>query len=281
MFDFTALPEKGEKVEDNDTWTISFAYRIYFDRPTACTMWYQNVIHNQLLDQKFRPSKEEHPAYALEDHQRQFAYSLGAYEWLSHPDQNGQKRINQGYQIPDFDEWIPERINETTSRLYTMLILIENQAPGTQLVNLFDPEEVALTKNVAAFLKKEWSYITREHKSVFQLSLYENKTQLGDWAIRVDDQCNVYLDAEMDMRKTYRLRLSFYHDLSELDDDAKERLDEDPAGEDIKKAIDPDKDPTLPTDPWIDKDDDPNKRRSIKTVETLIIEVMKHGTRRE
>lgn len=225
LFDFREEPEKGGKDGDADAWSISFTYKFEYDKPNAVVMEYPLVVHNQLLGGKYRPGREDKPSVNLQDFNRSASSSIGYlsyfesdYEWLKN------RYIRKGISIPDFDEFIPADVPEGTWRMCTYLIgLTEDDK-----VNLFNIEELPMVEPLDPVIKKffleEAPYMTRQYASVFNIQLYQETDRLHESLIRVDQNYDLKATRNLDIRKTYHVRLGIYWDWRLLDKDAKDRL---------------------------------------------------------
>jgi hypothetical protein len=219
-FDFDGAPEQGSREEGGDTWTISVGYKFKYDKPVACVMFYPLMIHNQLMDQKYRPDTLP---YQVEHQQRSYSWSAGAFRYFESSYPLVQLAKQDGVFVPNFDEFIPNSVIPETMRVITLLFNLDPANPT--LLNLetdlggyqFDPD-------IVTFLKSEAPYMTKPYRSVFNLSLYENKNLMApDW-LAVDGNLNVTSTKPLSYRHYYHLRLSLIEDLSMLDPGAKDRL---------------------------------------------------------
>ena len=220
-FDFDGAPEQGSREDGGDTWTISVAYKFKYDKPVACVMFYPLMVHNQLMDQKYRPDQLPDE---VERHERVYTWSANSFRHFesSYPLDILMKQ--DGIQIPDFDEFIPNSVLPDTMRIITLLFNLDANNP-TAVLNLandlggyyFDPDLIA-------FLKSEAPYLTTPFRSVFNLSLYENKNLLGPGWLSVDGDLNITATKPLSYRHYYHVRLSIVRDLSILDRAAQDRL---------------------------------------------------------
>ena len=235
QFDFKTEPEKGSKESDSDTWTITFTYKFAYDKPNAIVMEYPLVIHNQMLDQEYRPNRKDAPAPQLIDYKRQFTNSFDYIHQLeSDRDAERWKAQQKGISIPDFDEFIPLSVPEGTYRIITWLIGLTVQ-DRRDLINVKDlPGAGGMDTKVYQFLIEELPFIGKETKSVFNVSVYENEIRLEERLFKVNPDGNVTGLDNYNLRKTYHVRLGIYYDLSLLDEAALDRLRKHP---DVLKTI--------------------------------------------
>lgn len=223
-FDFEGLPEKGAKEDDTDTWTISFSYKFQYDKPTEMIMMYPLVIHQQLLDQKWRPGDDEQPAYDEGSRMQVRPYSADSFSYFeAGRDIAGTATMDQGIALPAFDEFIPETIVSGTKRLFTALVGLDPAQPRF-LMNLLDLSTRVWDEDVVCCLRKEFSAMYTPYRSLFCLSLYRSNQLQKAGLIRVDQDLNVYSTVDLDPREYYHLRLSLFTDLRTVPTASLDRL---------------------------------------------------------
>lgn len=234
-FDFTGGPEAGSKEDDGDTWTISFSYKFRYFKPLACVMHYPLSVHNQILDQKWRPSPQDDIAKVPA---RSAGLSTAAFFQFRSDRPRAFASIN-GYGIPAFDEFIPGSVVPETRRLFTALMqldLNDRQA----LLNLTQLGKIKFTPLITNFLKVEAPYMAKTYNSVFCLSLYEEVGLHRSGLMTVDSELNVRSVNELDPRKVYHVRLALVTDWALLTPPAIDRLTENgEAALELIKVIDP------------------------------------------
>jgi hypothetical protein len=218
VFDFEGGPEKGSKEDDGDTWTISFSYKFKYDKPVACTMAYPLMVHNQLVDQAFRPDK---PVDTPDRHVR--SYSLSAANF--HSFEKGTKLIGvpQGIAIPDFDEFIPSSTQPQTLRVFSALVSIDSDLP---LLSLEELGSVTLHPEIVTFLRGEVNYLTKPRLSIFGIQLYRNIDLMPNDSLIVTPDLVVDSTKLLSTRDYHHIRLSIQTDLSKLTQAALDRARE-------------------------------------------------------
>lgn len=226
MFDFTGMPEKGEKDADAATWTISFAYKFFYQKPIGCSMFYPLMVHNQFLDQKYRPTDEEQPPYSADTKIQQATLSGLSMSIFEANTQAYRRSHLRGYAIPSCDEFLPVTVLPATMRIYTALTMLDLEPGGNPrfMLNLADNGYLEFDPEVLAFMKKEAQYMGKEYRSVFALSLYEGINIAGSEKLMVDPDLNVFSTIDLDPRKYYHVRLALVTDWEYLTRDAWERL---------------------------------------------------------
>lgn len=238
-FDFTGVPEQGSREDEGDTWTISFSFKFKFDKPIACVMHYPIIIHNQIVDQKFRPSE---PRDQGRWEKKTLAFAASA-SFLNHFEASNDVRklqVSQGYGIPNFDEFIPADMPKKTLRVVTQLTQIDPDNP-TLLFNLLtDLEDLEFTPEMAAFLKSEAKFMTQPYRSIFQLTLFRDHDIMGGMPLLASPTLDLTTVEPMELRSYYHTRLSIVTDLRILPTEALDRAREHgKAVIDIIKTLDP------------------------------------------
>lgn len=237
VFDFAGAPEKGNREDGGEAWTISFSYKFQYAKAIACEMVYPLVVHNTPLPDIFGKS------YSPNDPNRQlvsFSASSGALAQFEVGSWLQPEATRQGYSIPAFDEFIPHYRMPNTQRVFTAIVLIDEQNPEV-LMNLsnIDPE-FELRPDVLAFLKDEAPSLAKPYMSLFHVSLYRNLDLLPHTALEVDFNLNVKATRLLSLRNYYHVRLSMVTDLRQMDRDALDRArSHGSALIEILKAIDP------------------------------------------
>lgn len=219
-FDFEGVPELGSKEDDADTWTISFSYKFRYDKPIACVMFYPIMIHNQLIDAKYR-----HTEIPYDPDQNIASYAMSTDNFRAFEKGHTRYNVNQGIQIPITDEFVPAGIVESTIRVFTALTSVE-KTDLRSLMSLRDLGVIEFEPDVLSFLISEAPYMTKAYLSIFTLSLYRGIDLLGDGIITVDSNLNVKATSDLSLRHYYHIRLGLVTDLNLLSQAAKDRLRE-------------------------------------------------------
>lgn len=226
-FDFEGVPEVGSKEDDADTWTISFNYKFQYDKPIGVQLYYPLMIHNQLIDQKYRPSAAEMPPYQIED--QAVSYSKTS-SFLSNFEAGAAMYPHTrrpGVSIPSFDEFLPAQIIPRTLRVFTALVSLD-LTPGNNprfLLNLRDlGGDFSLDPSLDCCLQTEWPYMTNPLQSIFNLSLYRSAYLMQPEYLTMDANLNVYSTVDLDPREYYHLRFSIHQNLRDINPAALKRF---------------------------------------------------------
>lgn len=243
-FDFEGVPELGSKEDDADTWTISFSYKFRYDKPISCVMMYPLMIHNQLMDQKYRPGPDEQPYAGLDRVKLAATYSADHFGYF----ETGNDIIPimlsmDGYSIPEFDEFLPSSVVVDTRRIYTVMLSLDSDPTKIrQLMNLNELVTLAFDEDVMCCLRKEWRFMTKPLQSIFVLSLYRSDQLQRPDILSVDQDLNVTSTVDLSYREYYHIRLGLVKNWRTVHPQALERLRT--CGKGLTKIIDT-LDPTL------------------------------------
>jgi len=205
-FDWEVTPDDPTLDNRTGVWTIDFVYKFTYEKPISCNMVYPIQIHNQLLDDKYIQGLRYDYDFART--QKLFNRVDGAmfYKEVGVA-QRAMMDIEPFIRVPEFDDWVINRVMPGSGTFMTILTTIEPD--GRILCNLRDLGDVYLDEDLLSFIKDgERTEITKEYRSLINIALYTD----GKWdnadMLTVDEDLNVKATIDLDPRKTYRLRLS-------------------------------------------------------------------------
>lgn len=223
FFDFDGTPDKGSKEDEGDTWSISFTYKFKYDKPIACAMFYPLIIHNQVVDQAFRPDAA---VDTPEQHVR--TYSLSASNFHSFEKGVTLIGVPQGVAIPPYDEFIPGSVIPYTLRIFTALVTLDLETDGdiTNLMSLDDLGDIEMHPSIIEFLQTEALYVTKARQSIFGLQLYRGIDLLPPESVMLTTLLTVRSLVELSPRDYHHVRLSLFTDFSQLTAQALDRARE-------------------------------------------------------
>jgi hypothetical protein len=231
------LPEEATHDGTGSTVTTSFNYKFFYSRPTMMAMIYPIMVHNQLLDQKFR----DVPLRDQNDVLKSYAYHTRVLAEFESAKMSQQQLIDFGYSIPTFDEFMPRAVPIKTQRLVTVLFTIDDIDP-TLFLNLTNLGQVQFTPEILEYMKSEGNYMTRPGMSVINVALYRDDVMVGanPPVIDIDADLNVRALTPINRRQQHHIRVGLLLDLDLLRGDALSRLQNHPnAALQILQAIDP------------------------------------------
>lgn len=223
IYGFDGVPDRPERDQATGTWTLTLPYKFTYERPLAVAIKYPIIVHNELLPDEYIVF--EKGAEDLSKKNLKFNQSLGALNFFEQQTiQSRASKVDQVIRIPDIDEYTPQQIMPYTG---TVMYILCTFGEGDQklLVNLNELGDIVINEDVIKFIKEsEYPYITRPYKSIFQLSYYRGQELASDRSVICDNQLNVRLVSDGDLRLEHRLRLSIVLDPTMLDSAALKRL---------------------------------------------------------
>lgn len=211
LYDFEGVPEKPEKENDEGMWSISFSYKFKYEKPIDTVFHYPVMIHQQLLQEKYRFAE---PPYSLQAQWKQYTLSGKFFSFFQEDNRTVMALANRGLDIPAFDQFQPDVVPVSTMRVFTALSAI-SQEDKRYLFDLDDLGDFNLDTELLAFIREsEYPYMTGLFQSILQLNLYEDRYLLENNMLSVDSNLKVSATSDLNLRKTYRVRLSLVGDLT-------------------------------------------------------------------
>ena len=234
-FEFDSTPERGSRQQENETWEVSFTYKVRYSRPIEMIMEYPLMVHQQPLMEPFIPSADDRMYYMGLGRERNFNRSSLALEEFTAQTAHLAKDYKKGISIPDYDEWLPKPTDTPPGvrRIYDLMISLSHDKPD-RLVSLLDVEEIEFGSKMIEFMKEESKYMHLQGGSVFNVGLYNQWALLHNNYIEVDDELYVVSKLDLTLRNMYHIRLGVYEDWTKLTQRALDRLQRRP---DIVRGI--------------------------------------------
>lgn len=209
-FDFMAQPDKGATASEGSPWEIGFEYRFQYDKPVACAMRYPIVIHNQVIDPKFRREKLHYELANVSrrpnDERRHLDKFTRLYTDAVYP--------FKGVRIPDYDDWSTNVQFKNMNEVLTLLMGVDPQNPR-ELFNLRELGTHEFVPSVLRFLAGESRYLPLPLQSVFTIHLFSGDRRLDESWLIVDADLNVRTTQDLDPRNMYHVVITIT-DLSTL-----------------------------------------------------------------
>lgn len=225
-FEIEGVPEKPDKDGDHDTWTTSFTYRFRYEKPIECNMVYPIVVHNQVLSTNYRPDRK---VDRRQEHQRSYTFSGAAYNQFESDTDALLYRGSTGLLIPNFDEFMPNSIPSATLRVFSALTTISSP-DERDLLNLKELPDLQLDRDILEFMtQSEYPFMGKNYASIFSLNLYCGPYLQESGSLQVLPDLTVRATKNLDLRKTYRVRLSLVGNFAYTYPAALQRLKEFPA----------------------------------------------------
>lgn len=225
-FSFTNDPEKVEYDKQSGLHIVKFSYSFVYQRPNTVDMHYPIIVHQQILAPKFVDfvnQRLEPDDRAV--HRSQFLWGMKQFE-----KQELMRIIKPQYaymRIPSIDDF-PLNYAFPGTAIF-LLVLLSQPEKEKLAANLRELGDIVIDEDILDFIQKEeYKHIGIPGKSIFHFEVYRNRELMNYPAVSVDQDLNILLTGDIDVRKEYRLRLSVFTDLSYIDRAALDRLMEYP-----------------------------------------------------
>jgi hypothetical protein len=220
-FTFEGIADKPEKDGDHDNHMVSAEYSFQYQKPLFLHIQYPMVVHNQLMPEAFLPIER---VKAPEEQPLRYSLSGRMLANFESGQRQNQHKGFEGVTVPEYDDFMPGAILNTTVKVITVAVTITEEDRKT-LLNLQDLATHALNDQVLEWLGfEEYAFIIKNYQSIVQLNLYEDTYLQSDDKLVIDSSLNVSAVADLDLRKTYHLRLSLVTDQRYLPVSAVTRL---------------------------------------------------------
>lgn len=240
-FDFEGVPEKASREGEGEVVTISFAFKFRYEKPTGCEMSYPLLVHNQLIDKKYRPSGADALPFNPETLKRYQSLSGKSLSYFEQARNFLPYTIAEGFSYPAWDEFLPSTVYPKTKRIFTLFNQV-NPNDLRECVKIGDFKDFKFDLDVLRLVMLELPYMAKYGKSIFNLVMYESGHQIAADKLTVDTLGNVRTLFDMNLRLQYHIRFSVITDLDLLDQATIDRIRNE--GKGLIKIIDY-ADPTL------------------------------------
>jgi hypothetical protein len=217
-FDFEGAPERGDKTDENATWTISFSYKFNYDKPIECVLRYPLMVHNQVIGDDYRPTPMPD---SNEEHLRSYALSTSAfYEFES-----GKKPLSAefGFRIPEYDDMQPSDALPYTRMVFQAMTTVDDAYP-THFLSLKDLGDIEFKPEIIAFMKGEAPFMNKPYQSIFNVGMTCMGVLSAAKNVWVDTDLDVHCSYIRNKRNYYHVILSIVTNLEMLSKDALDRL---------------------------------------------------------
>lgn len=202
-------PTEPEKNSDSPSWTVSFNYRFNYHKPVSVNFVYPLVVHNQVIDARLFSTKRP---YSLDDRPSLHTETTASYETLSDLNRKVPDPLG-GHRVPEWDEWIPERVPNYTTACMTWLLQVDAMQP-TMLLDLDELGCHVLEPAFREFLVHEKDHVGRRGQSLVHFTLYCDNIPLDDGDLYLDEKLTLWCKTPLNMRHTYHLRMELVTEYS-------------------------------------------------------------------
>lgn len=227
FWDLPDGPEQAVKEDGPDSYTVELSYVLRYERIKDVEFIYPISVHNQILSPKYRSDSRMKLQRDKARTQTTQIHVLSQFRQMA-----GIRRpFNDfpGRYFPEYDEFIPRYVYPQTMRVFTALVLLDETDALMNPLELEEiPDGMVLSNVMKAGMVSEAPWINRWRGSIFNLSLYQNRNLMDKKFIGLRPDLTVYCPETLSKRNYYHVRFSIITDLSILDEDAQERLKDNP-----------------------------------------------------
>ncbi len=205
FFNFTAQPEQQEREGDRGTWTVRFSYEFSFQQPTAISFQMPVLVHNQPVAQKYLPLEDnKHIQFA-----KRASISKGGFMMFSaDAEMQRNKPALARFNWPPYDHWFADKVPDNCAIIASFLIGANKTDAGQKLLNLRELGDYVIQSDILKWIEgAEYPYLHVPRASPLQIALYRNECLASFKTVTVDQDLNVVLNQELDLRKRYRIVL--------------------------------------------------------------------------
>lgn len=224
-------PERKEKENDEDAWTVNLQFDVYYDRPDVMRMAYQCIIHNQLIDEKYINFQIPH-APDFENSRTHIALNGAKVAGLI----KHQRNPVNAYRSPDFDDWLPSFFVEDYPDILRAMVIVDVDQPNF-VIDLRDITGLELGESTLGYLKRHADTITDKYNNFFHIRLWEDDTLLSSQKLTLDENLHLHYADGLDPRRNYHLVIGMLYKPENLKNDAWDKITEEDK-EFIKDYID-------------------------------------------
>lgn len=225
LFEFESHPDEGSKEGETSQWTISFSYKVMYEKPIAVSAQFPLLIHNQLIDERFIPSTPKDTARQYASRSSRSATAMGAFE----VDMLAKPTVQSGIRLPDYHEFFPQTAFRKTLQVVSALLMVEYDEEDPTAVNRVVAnlatmdDEFQFREEFLDYLRYDHAYINRYGESIVNVCVYKGDVPLHHSAFSIDKDLNVVMTNDPDIRGIYYLRISLVTDPTALSEKARER----------------------------------------------------------
>lgn len=222
-FDFLAAPEPAVKDQDTGPYNLSFTYTVNYDKVIGCTIQWPLMVHNQIIDEAYRHTPNASGTQINPD-RRGIRPSVSRKALNHFVDQHlPYVRRNQGFVIPEYDDWIPSGVHPSTASVLTAMLEV-NLDDRREILSLYELGDYEIDPEILLFLRTEAPWLNIYGESVIHLTLYRDGDPIDDGSLIIDEDLNVRSRIDLNPRERYHLRIELITDLTLLTADAMRRL---------------------------------------------------------
>lgn len=220
-YDFDIVPESAEPTTSKTTHTLTFTYKLQYDKILSATMKYPILIHNRPISSKMYDTSV--PFELGERLQMPSRRKALLDNWTNNQYVTG---FTMGAPIPIFNEWQPPSTLSGVEGLLRIMVMV-NPDDRSELLNLTELGQMQIVPELLDYIRSEGDRILSHRDSAINVTIYENDNLLSGDKLTIDGDLNVRTTFEMDLRKHYNVLISIVADLRLLSANAIDRLRDD------------------------------------------------------
>lgn len=225
FFEEQAAPDWGSRKDETDVWEFTFTYVLRYEKPKDVSFSYPIVIHNQVISRKFRNTTAFE---RIEDVAQSRSFSMQRMKSLeSMEGMSNSAKYPPGRYFPLFDEFVPRMTPNSTMRVFTTLVLLDDENPN-HLLNIDDlaADQYGMKVNdcIKDYMRKEHATLTQSRQAAVQIDLYMGRQLMDPSWIEVDENLNIRSTRPLSKRRYYHVRMSVITDFTFMTDAARARL---------------------------------------------------------
>ena len=221
FFDDPITPDWGNRKDETDVWEVQFPYVVRYEKPKDVYFDYPIVIHNQVLSSKYRGKKGFERVEDTQAFRSKSMHHLKNFESMNNADRHVKDQ--PGRYFPLYDEFIPRNIPRETIRVFTALVMLDDEKPNL-LMNIADLEGPSfgfrVTDAIKKYMSEQCDKVTIPREAAVQISFYMGRNLMHPDFIRMDKDLNIYSTRPLSKRKYYHIRMSIVTDLLYLTEPA-------------------------------------------------------------
>lgn len=215
------LDTEIEVDDENAGYKISFQYEFELMVPNLLYLEYPILVYNQMLHKDLL---KQNSHYDRPLHTNTLSADEGFYKLFSPGTGPYTYNIESYFRSPKEDDFLPEKLPDRYSRIFSVLIVVDPHDPYT-IMSLEDPD-IPFRQPVLKFIKEsERDYIGLMDRSLIHFRLYEYD-QPSKNPVYLDVNYTLKVKEPLDMKKIYRLTGYILKDLNFLSSEDRTRIQE-------------------------------------------------------
>jgi len=227
-FDFSPIPEKIEKNQDDNNYSIRFGYKISFEKPSLLAVNYPVMVYNRMLPFKYLEHLDHRTNQPKDEiyHDLRASRSIRAlsnFEFRRQVDFH--KNVHHVIALPQIDDYHSYKVHPGYTPIYTALCEINEQ----DKVSLFnfetDIDPYMIDPDILQFIREsELPYINKPYQSFFYIGLHGGKRYNDAPFLTMDHTLNIKSIKSLDLTKIHHVIFSLCTDITMLREPAINRL---------------------------------------------------------